>query len=93
MDAIDRRTGASRISGLESYEQRESSVKAHIGELLEGMQKIEQGTCPRGRIHGTESFLHAVSGNSRWVFAYVALVGMLCPRPRADHFNATTRSP
>jgi hypothetical protein len=29
----------------------------------------------------------------RWVFAYVALVGMLCRAPRADHFKATTRSP
>jgi hypothetical protein len=27
---------------------------------------------------------------ARWVFAYVALVGMLC---RADHFKATTHSP
>jgi hypothetical protein len=30
---------------------------------------------------------------ARWVFAYVALVGMLCRAPRADHFKATTRSP
>ena len=71
-----------------------ASFNAQSGEFVESgsmdRRELEQ------RRTGTREPLVVGTSSAelpRWVFAYVALVVMLCHAPRADHFKATTRSP